>query len=186
MNHSVTNVLNQGLSGRRTVDEKLLSLVYQELRIVARSRLGQSPDSDDLNTTALVHEAYLKLAPANGENPWKSRQHFYATAAIAMRQILIDQARKRLSAKRGGDQVRVTLDPEVLDVDGDCVDLLALDEALNQLEALDATLSELVHLRYFAGLPMSEVADVMQISKRTLERHWYTARAFLMAQLKSQ
>src|SRR6185503_3890299 len=140
---------------------------------------------DTLSTTALVNETYLKLA---GERPWsaRDRSHFFALAARAMRQILVDHARRRARQKRGGGLAPVSLNEALLPAPDRAEELLALDAALLRLEALDAELAQIVEWRFFAGLSVEEVAELLAISDRTVKRHWRAARAFLFQELQSQ
>jgi RNA polymerase sigma factor (TIGR02999 family) len=152
--------------------------LYAELRAAARRQLARGRPGDTLNTTALVHEAYLKLVQAEGAF-WRDRGHFFALAARAMRQIAIDHARRAAAGKRGGDLVLVPLE----DLDAPDLsrprDLLALDAALERLEAMDPRLAHLVELRFYAGLTVEEAAEALAVSPRTIKRNWRKARAFL-------
>lgn len=161
---------------------ELLPLVYAELRALAASFFAGQPASHTLQPTALVHEAYLKLAAAPDQN-WNGRQHFFAVAAKAMRQILVSHARGKNAQKRGGDGQRLTLAAEASPSGMGVVDLLALDEAIQKLEQIDPTQAKVVELRYFAGLSCEEVATVMHVSERTVKREWRMARAELAAML---
>jgi RNA polymerase sigma factor (TIGR02999 family) len=165
--------------------DRLFSLVYDELRIHAhRRRLFQGGGDDMLNTTALVHEAYLKMTePASLS--YQDRAHFFAVAARAMRQILVDAARRRKAFKRGGGVVAAVLDEERVGIDHRATELLALDVALTQLALLDQRLSRLVELRYFAGLSVEETAEVLALSPRTVKRDWRKARALLYDALQN-
>jgi RNA polymerase sigma factor (TIGR02999 family) len=179
----ITELLAAWRAGDREAPNRLIPLVYEELRRLARRRLG-GPDQT-LQTTALVHEAYLKLA-AHSELAVQDRHHFFALAAKAMRQIVVDHARKRTAGKRGGGVRAVALDDLQIPVD-DCADeMLALDEALERLSTLDETLSRIVELRYFAGLSVEETADALDCSPRTVKRGWRQARAFLHHELATR
>jgi RNA polymerase sigma factor (TIGR02999 family) len=158
-----------------------MPLVYRELRVIARRHLaigsgGAAPPT--LATTALVHEAYLKLASAH-HPAWRDRSHFLALASRAMRQILVDRARKRATVKRGGAFALVTLDDEALAAEDRPEELLALDEALDRLTAVSPRLGRLVELRFFGGLSEEEIADVLQVTTRTVQRDWAKARMLL-------
>jgi RNA polymerase sigma factor (TIGR02999 family) len=167
--------------GRQPVDE-LLPVVYDELRRLAAAYLRRERPGQTLQPTALVHEAYLRLRKDRPER-WQNRAHFCAIAAHSMRQILIERARARHALKRGGVQPRVTLD-EALVAGGELsVDLLALDHALDQLAALDATQARIVELRYFGGLTIEETAAATDSSPATVKREWSVARAFLRREL---
>ncbi len=181
---SVTNVLNSETLQAALQDKKLQSMLYQELRIIARAKLNAHAKNNDLNTTALVHEAFLKLNPKSADSQWSDRRHFYATAALTMRHILVDQARRRLTEKRAPEQPMDNHNEAAIEVQHQCQELVALDEALEQLKQLDASLVELVNLRYFVGLNMTEIAGLMGVSKRTIDRQWLKVKAILAAWLK--
>jgi RNA polymerase sigma factor (TIGR02999 family) len=164
--------------------EQLLPLVYDELRQLAASRLAQEKPGQTLQATALVHEAYLRLVGGDAGRPWDNRRHFLAAAAEAMRRILVEKARRKQSARRGGDMTRQDLDALELAIPEIPEDVLALDEALNKLAATDKTAAELVHLRFFAGLPLAEAARHLGVSPRTVDRLWAYARAWLHQELQ--
>jgi RNA polymerase sigma factor (TIGR02999 family) len=164
--------------------DRALPLVYQELRRLAHRRLSKEPPGPTLDTTGLVHEAYVRLVQGR-ETPWENRAHFFAAAAIAMRRILVERARRQRAAKHGGRRARVTLDEGVAMVPARGVDLLALDQALDRLEAHDAPMCEIVMLRFFAGLSVEETAALLEISPRTVKRKWTFARAWLHDSLSS-
>lgn len=157
-----------------------MPLVYDELRRLAASYVRRERAGQTLQATALVHEAYLRLAGAR-ERPWTGRTHFLAIAAISMRQILVDRARRRAAGKRGGARERITLDESLLSdtPDGAGVDLVALDDALQRLAALDPQQARIVELRYFGGLTVEETAEVVGVSAATVKRQWTVARAYL-------
>ena len=172
----VTRILNALEQGDPQAAEQLLPLVYDELRKLAAQKLAQEKPGQTLQSTALVHEAYLRLmAPASPgatgsvgrESQWNSRGHFFAAAAEAMRRILIDQARRKRSAKRGGDRQRIELEQAEVAAPCPSEDLLALDEALNLLSEEDPQKAELIKLRFFAGLSVEEAADCLNISRAT-------------------
>jgi RNA polymerase sigma factor (TIGR02999 family) len=165
--------------------EALIPLVYEELRRVARRHLGRERPDHTLQSAALVHEAYLRLVQ-QGSPQWQNRAHFFGVAAQLMRHILVDHARARLAAKRGAGTPRITVDAEMGLPQRRGVDLVALDDALNQLAALDAPQSRLVELRFFGGLSIEETAAVMGISPATVKREWATARAWLQRQMKDK
>jgi len=164
--------------GDRKASEELLPLVYLELRKLARSRMAHEPPGQTLQPTALVHEAYLRLV-GDRDARWENRAHFFAAAALAMRRILVERARRRRMAKHGGGQDRVTLDEAVASSDPRSVDLLALDDALTRLEAHDPRMSRIVTLRYFAGLNVEQTAKALDISAATVKREWSYAKAWL-------
>jgi RNA polymerase sigma factor (TIGR02999 family) len=176
-------------TGSRSIAEdraqgELFSSIYQELRLIASSRLRRHKRGTMLDTTALVHEAYLKLAGKDGEvDSFNNQRHFYATAALAMRQILTDQARRGLARKRGGNRRNLTLNEGVIATQESSVDVLELDDALEKLHALDPGLAEVVNLKYFGGLSLDEIAELQGASRRTVSRSWRKARAFLHAQI---
>jgi RNA polymerase sigma factor (TIGR02999 family) len=190
--NDVTRIMNAIDQGDPHAAAQLVPLVYEELRKLAAQRLAQEKPGQTLQATALVHEAYLRLVtpppPQSGEaGPhWDSRGHFFAAAAEAMRRILIDRARRKHSAKRGGDRQRVALDQgATLARPGDQTadDLLALDEALQLLESEQPVKARLVKLRYFAGLSIDEAAQALGISAATAKRHWVYARSWLYGKL---
>jgi RNA polymerase sigma factor (TIGR02999 family) len=174
----VTQILSAIKQGDPKAAEQLLPFVYNELRNLAIQKLGRVPPGQTLQPTALVHEAYLRLV-GGGNQLWDSRGHFFAAAAEAMRRILVENARKRGSRKRGGDRARAEFDVDQLAVPELREDLLALDEALDRLAAADSEAARLVQLRYFAGLTLAEAAKVMDVSPRTADRLWGYARAWL-------
>jgi RNA polymerase sigma factor (TIGR02999 family) len=178
----VTRILSAIEQGDPHAAEQLLPLVYDELRKLAAERLAQENPGQTLQATALVHEAYLRLVDVPQPQSWDGRGHFFAAAAEAMRRILIDQARRKHSRKRGGDVRRVEPDAAALLAapEGQAAeDLLALDEALRQLEGEDPQKARLVKLRYFAGLSVQEAALALGISAATAKRHWVYARSWL-------
>ena len=162
----------------------LLPLVYDELRRLAAAYLRRERPGQTIQATALVHEAYLRLLK-DKPGRWQNRAHFCAIAAHSMRQILIERARARGALKRGGVQARVTLDEGLLAADSPHIDLLALDEALQRLEAIDPEQARLVELRFFGGLTIEEAAEAMNISAATVKRHWTIARAWLARELSA-
>lgn len=174
---NVTALLEEVRDGRDGALDELLPLVYDELRALAhRQRLRQGA-AETINTTALVHDAYEKLARAPGD--WNDRAHFFRVAATAMRQVIVDYARAQRAAKRGGDRHAVPLDGVPLVAESRTDEVLALDEALGRLSALDARQGEVVTLRYFVGLTIPETAEVLGLSPATVKREWATARAWL-------
>jgi RNA polymerase sigma factor (TIGR02999 family) len=189
MDH-VTQLLNAVEQGDPHAASQLLPVIYDELRRLAAHRLAHEAPGQTLQPTALVHEAYLRLVArperaSSEEQRWAGRDHFFAAAAEAMRRILVDNARRKRCIKRGGGLVRRELDEAELLAPEPREDLLALDDALTQLAALDRAAAELVQLRYFGGLPMPEAARILGISLRTAERLWTYARAWLHQQIKN-
>jgi RNA polymerase sigma factor (TIGR02999 family) len=177
--NDVTQVLDAIAQGDPHAAGRLLPLVYDELRRLAAQKLAQEKPGQTLQATALVHEAYLRLVGKRDEQSWNSRGHFFAAAAEAMRRILVENARRRRSLKRGGGQVRHDLDDLQLAAPEPLEDLLALDDALNRLTVVDPVKAELVKLRYFAGMTIEEAADALGISSATAKRYWTYARAWL-------
>lgn len=169
------------MEDRQSLDS-LLPVVYQELRRLAASYLRRERAGQTIQPTALVHEAYLRLMK-DKPGRWQNRAHFCAIAAHSMRQILIERARARNAAKRGGGGPRVTLDEGLVPGQQPEVDLLALNEALERLAALDPVHARIVELRYFGGLTVEEAADALDLSPATVKRHWSAARAFLAREL---
>ncbi len=167
--------------GRETLDG-LFPLVYEELRRVAHNRLRRERDAHSLDTTALVHEAYVKLS-ALDRLQWKNRAQFFALAAQAMRRILVDYALRRKTQKRGGEQQRISLDDSVLMAEERSEELIALDEALRRLEAIDARHGRIVECRFFGGMSIEDTAAVLGISPATVKRDWVMARAWLRREL---
>jgi RNA polymerase sigma factor (TIGR02999 family) len=185
----ITQILTALEQGDPHAAEQLLPLVYDELRKLAAEKMAQEQPGRTLQATALVHEAYLRLVDVQKASHWESRGHFFAACAEAMRRILIDQARRRHSAKRGGDRQRVDLDvgallaaPEEHPAD----DLLALDEALRQFEQEEPLKARLVKLRFFAGLSLHDAAEALGISPATAKRHWIYARSWLYGKVRGQ
>ena len=179
----VTRILSQIESGDPSAAEQLLPLVYEELRKVAAAKLAHEKPGQTLEATGLVHEAYLQLVGADEERRWDHRGHFFAAAAEAMRRILVDKARRKRSAKHGGGMVRQEFDDLQLAAPELVEDLLALDEALNQLAKKDPIKAELVKLRHFAGLSVDQAALALGISPATADRYWAYARAWLHAEI---
>ncbi|HEV3345119.1 MAG TPA: ECF-type sigma factor [Pirellulales bacterium] len=178
----ITQVLAAVASGEPQASEKLLPLVYEELRQVAARQLANERPGQTLQATALVHEAYLRLL--GGAESWQNRRHFFSAAAEAMRRILVERARRKRRQRHGGSHRRVDLDAQDIPIESADVDLLALDEVLDQLAAEDAAKAELVKLRFFAGLSEQEAADVLGISRATAARYWAYARAWLFDRLR--
>ncbi len=177
---SPSQLLERVSAGDAQAASRLMPLVYDELRRLAAGYLRRERKGQTLQPTALVHEAYLRLI-GPGDHPWAGRTHFLAIAALSMRQVLVDRARRRAAAKRGGDARRLTLDDTILAAApaGDAIDLVALDDALTRLEALDPLQARIVELRYFGGLTVEETAAAVELSPATVKRHWTLARAFL-------
>ena len=179
----VTRILSQFDVGDPTAAEQLLPLVYDELRRLAAHRMAAERPDHTLSATGLVHEAYLRLVGSPGGQAWENRGHFFSAAAEAMRRILVEIARRRQSAKRGGGWERVDLDEADLPFAEPAVNLLAIDDAIARLREDDPQAADLVKLRYFAGLPLDEAAQCLGISRATASRYWAYAKAFLVCEL---
>ncbi len=178
----VTQLLGQLAEGHGSAAERLLPLVYEDLRELARNYFNRQEAGHTLQPTALVHEAFIKLVDTSSR--WRDRAHFYAVAATALRQILIDHARRKRAEKRGGQWERVTLS-NVLTPGGDeAIDVLALDEILGRLAALDPRQHRIVELRFFAGLSEEEIGGVLGVSRTTVQTEWRSAKAWLGKELR--
>ena len=178
----VSAVLQAAQSGDRQAATELLPLVYAELHELARARLARQPPGQTLSPTALVNEVYLRVA-GDSHVTWEGRQHFFFAAARAMRDILVEQARRKAGPKQGGGQRRHELDEACAVLEPPSDDILAVHEALEELEARDPLKAQIVLLRYFTGLTMDETATVLGLPERTLDRHWRYIRAWLMKRL---
>jgi RNA polymerase sigma factor (TIGR02999 family) len=175
---SVTQLLLDWTGGNRAALDRLMPLVYDELRRLARRHLQRERSDHTLQTTALVHEAYLKLIDQDRAQ-WQNRAHFFAIAARAMRRILLMHARKKQAAKRGGGQPHLSLDEGALVTGQRPEEIIALDDALSRLEAMDERLARVVECRYFGGLTIGETAEALDVSPATVKRDWRTAKAWL-------
>ena len=173
----VTRIM-EGIQAGQTHAEDLLPLVYQELRRLAAAKMAHEPQGHTLQPTALVHEAWLRLSQ-EGRSEWKNREQFYAMAAEVMRRILVDRARRRRAPKHGGDLQRVELDAIELPVPENDALVLDVHNALEQLAAEDPEKAAVVKLRFFVGLENAEVAALLGVSERTVQRHWAFAKAWL-------
>jgi len=200
----VTEILEAIEQGDVSSTDRLLPIVYQELRRIAASKLSRESPGQTIQTTALVHEAYMRLigprrdpatdgnareseeADGNSEVAWDSRGHFFAAAAESMRRILIDNARRKKLIKRGGGRQRVEFDHVQLAVSERAVDLLDLDDALAKLEAENESIAKVVKLRYFTGLTIEQTAKALGSSEATVKRHWLYARAWLRRQMRDE
>jgi RNA polymerase sigma factor (TIGR02999 family) len=178
----VTHILVGIEEGDSRAVDKLLPAVYQELRLMAAQKLSHEGPGRTLQPTALVHEAYLRLVGTDS-GTWKSRTHFFAAAAEAMRRILIENARRKRRLKRGGNQQKISMDEALVLIDSPSEDVIAVDEALARLAEEEPTIAELVKLRFFGGLTVEQAGEVLGISRRTATRHWTFARAWLYEQL---
>ena len=178
----VTRLLDAAAAGDRRAAAELLPLVYDELRKLAAARMAAENPGQTLQATALVHEAYLRLVGRDRTRSYRDRGHFFAAAAIAMRRILIDRARRKQAERHGGGRQRQPLDAVAAPEPDE--ELLALDEALGKLAAEDPVKARLVELRYFAGLTGEQAAEVLGISPATADRYWAYARAWLQAEVR--
>lgn len=178
----VTQILDAMERGDPSAAERLLPLIYEELRMLASARMAEENPGQTLQATALVHEAYLRLVGGATQRSYRDRRHFFASAATAMRRILVDIARAKRAEKRGGNRQREPLTDLAAPLPDD--ELLALHEALGRLAAEDPVKAQLVELRYFAGLTGDQAAELLGISASTADRHWAFARAWLQAEVR--
>jgi len=178
----VTRILAAIEQGDARAADKLLPLVYEELRLLAAQKMSKEQPGQTLQATALVHEAYIRLVGSDDQE-WSGRTHFFAAAAEAMRRILIENARRKLRLKRGGVRQRVELENESIAIEGPSEDVIALDEALTKLALEDPIKADLVKLRYFAGLTIEQAANMLNISKATADRYWSYSRAWLFDEI---
>jgi RNA polymerase sigma factor (TIGR02999 family) len=179
----ITRILSALRDGQTKASEELLPLVYQELRALAASKMAQETPGQTLQATALVHEAYLRLVDTTEPQQWFSREHFFAAAAEAMRRILVERARHKQSVKGGGSHLRQEL-PEIAVVDTEAdIDILALHEALEELESKDSRRAQVVKLKFFAGLTIDEMAKTLGVSTTTVEKDWVYARCWLRLEM---
>ena len=181
----ITALLQQLSEGNREVEEDLIPQIYPALRQLAARYMSHERRNHTLQPTALVHEAYERLVQ-QPQIPWQNRAHFLATASRLMRHILVDHARTRQAAKRGGIQNQVTLDDALLSSSEQSTDILALNEALERLAKLDPRQSQIVEMHFFGGLTSEEIASVLEVSNRTVKRDWSMARAWLKGELTSK
>ena len=182
----VTRVLAELAAGEEHAAERLMPLVYEELRRAAARQLSHERPGQTLQATALVHEAFLRLVAPGDHNGWQNRRHFFAAAAEAMRRILIENARRKGRIRHGGELERVPLEECEIPVAPPHDDLLALNEAFEEFARQEPDKAELVKLRFFAGLEEQEAADVLGISRTTAARYWSYARAWLFARLRER
>ncbi len=182
---TVSKLLGEIRKGETRALEKLIPLVYSELRRLAAHYMRRERPDHTLQTTALVHEAYLRLAGRENKS-WQDRAHFFAIAAEAMRSILVDHARAKQAARRGAGATIVPLDESRTPAPQQPEEMLAVDEALTRLARIDARQVRIVELRYFAGMTVPEVAEVLEISERTVMRDWYLAKAWLHGEMRKE
>lgn len=183
MSRQVSQLLVAWSNGDEAAADELMPLVYDELRRMARRCMASQPEDHTLQTTALIHEAYLKLV-GKEDRQWQNRAHFFGVAGQAMRHILVDYTRSRQATKRGGEGRTVTLDEAVLVSRERAGEVVALDEALNKLTTLSPRQSRVVESRYFGGLSVEETAEVLKISPETVTRDWRMAKAWLLRELQ--
>ena len=181
---TITGILNRARHGDHDAASELLPLVYRELRQLASGYLAAERGNHTLQPTALVHEAYIRLIGRNGD--WKNRAHFLAASAIAMRRVLVDHARGRRAAKRGGDATRVALHSEIADISRQDVQVLELDELLGQLGKLSERMAKIVELRFFAGMTIPEAAEALGVSTTVVDDDWAVARAWLALRIRRE
>ena len=184
--NDVTRILSAVERGDAGAADQLLPLVYDELRKLAAQKLAQEKPGQTLQATALVHEAYLRLVDGEPAPHWNSRGHFYAAAALAMRRILVDQARRKQADKRGGRRKRVELNDADVAYTPPEADLLDIDEALTRLAAEDSQAAQLIQLRYFGGLSLEDAAEVVGLSRSSAYEHWAYARVRLRCLLQGE
>ncbi|MCA1623273.1 MAG: sigma-70 family RNA polymerase sigma factor [Acidobacteria bacterium] len=182
--HNITQMLQKWSEGNAQALDELMPLVYEELHRQASRYLRRERKDHTLQTTALIHEAYLKLIDQRDVR-WESRTHFFAIAAQAMRRILVDYARAKQRSKRGGDDAKISLEEEtiLISTEGKGVDLIALDEALTRFAEIDPQQARVVELRYFGDLSLEETAEALHISRATVAREWNTAKVWLHREL---
>jgi RNA polymerase sigma factor (TIGR02999 family) len=181
--NNVTHLLEAVGQGDPKAAEELLPLVYEELRRLAAAKMAQQPPGQTLQATALVHEAWLRLTGSTRQS-WESRRHFFSAAAEAMRHILIDRVRKRQTQRHGGGQQRVDIDEIELAAPVEDDKLLALNDAIDELQKADPEKAEVVKLKFFVGLSEREAAEVLGVSERTVERRWAYAQAWLFERME--
>lgn len=178
----ITRLLAQAAQGQAASANELMPLIYERLRTIAHRQLAGDRAST-IATTGLVHEAYLQLF-GEANLSWRDRGHFFAYAATAMRHILIDRARQRLSQKQGGAYAKVDVEEAEIKIDDECVDLLALDQALERMATDHPRLVRMIEMRFFAGLSVEEVGQALEVDPRTIKRDWQKARAFIYQAMK--
>lgn len=181
----VTELLNAADAGDPASGEQLLPLIYDELRALAAAKMAHEKPGHTLQATALIHEAWLRVG-ASGQRQWRGRAHFFGAAAEAMRRILIDNARRKASLKRGSSQPPEELNESKIELAAPSDEILAVHEALDTLSAQDATAAEVVKLRYFVGMTIPEIAEALEISPRNADRHWSFARAWLKGAIRGK
>jgi RNA polymerase sigma factor (TIGR02999 family) len=178
----VTRILSAIEGGDHRAADELLPLLYEQLRLLAARKLSQEPPGQTLQATALVHEAYIRLVGSENQN-WDSRGHFFTAAAEAMHRILVENARRKKRLKRGGDHQKVDLDDATLAIEMPSDDLVGLDEALVKLTKMNGPMADVVKLRYFAGLSLEQISQIIGVSRRTVSSYWAYARAWLYREM---
>lgn len=179
-----SEVLEELRSGRHDSLDRLLPIVYEELRAIAHRHMAKRSHADTLVTTALVHEAYLRLVDQSGAR-WRDRAHFFALASVAMRHVLVDRARAQAALKRGGVHHKITLEDDTVAVDDQAASLLEIDDALSRLAEVAPRLARIVECKFYGGLSQEEIAEALGITVRTVERDWAKARMILRDELAS-
>lgn len=182
--NEITRLLHDLSAGNKTVVDKLVPLVYEQLRLMAGAQMNKERQGHTLSPTSLVHEAYMKLVNQKNTD-WQNRAHFFALASIAMRRILINYANQRVAQKRGGDMPVVTFNEEFMSQDNNAEEIIMLDRALDKLKALNERQCQVVEYKFFGGLEFDEIAQVLEVSLPTIRRDWRLARAFLIRELKT-
>lgn len=181
----VTRILNAIEQGDPKATEELIPLVYDELRLLAARKLSHEPPGQTLQATALVHEAYVRLVGAESQD-WSSRGHFFTAAAEAMRRILVENARRKKRLKRGGNRQRVELEDATMAIEVPSDNIVALDEALTKLTRENKAIADTVKLRYFAGLSLEQISEILGVSRRTVSSYWAYARAWLFREIEGE
>lgn len=181
----VTRILNAIKQGDSRATEELIPLVYDELRLIASHKLSHESPGQTLQATALVHEAYIRLTGAEAQD-WDSRGHFFTAAAEAMRRILVENARRKNRLRRGGDRQRIDLDDATLAIEALSDNILAIDEALTKLTEENRAIADTVKLRYFAGLSLEQISEIIGVSRRTVSSYWAYARAWLYREIAGE
>lgn len=182
MSINVTQILSDVSDGSDEAYNRLFTAVYDQLRDIANRQMRYERDGHTFSRTDLVHEVFLKMA-GHDQIDWENRTHFYGVAAICMRQLLVDYARKRLAQKRGGDLTKKTLISELIPAEKDAQEIISLDDALEKLKQFDDRMAQVVDYRFFGGLTIEETAEVMGVSKNTVKRDWAKARGLLYKEL---